>query len=71
VSAAHAATKLDPESHVAWSQYAHALARTDRVNECIEACRRALALGKDAEVSQLLERVEAARPRGLPARDAA
>src|SRR5438270_455228 len=27
VSAAHAATQLDPQSQVAWSQYAHALAR--------------------------------------------
>src|SRR5437588_3130744 len=71
VSAAHAATQLDPESHPAWSQYAHALARTDRVTECIDACRRALSLGEDPEVSELLARVEAAQPRPLPHRTAA
>jgi tetratricopeptide (TPR) repeat protein len=71
VSAAQAATQIDPESHSAWSQYAHALARTDRASECIEACRRALALGEDAEVSELLGRVEAAQPRRLSDRTAA
>jgi tetratricopeptide (TPR) repeat protein len=71
VSAAHAATMLDPESPSAWSQYAHALARTDRASECIDACRRALALGEDAEVADLLARVKAARPRRLPDRTAA
>src|SRR5436305_141792 len=65
VSAAHAATQVDPQSHPAWSQYAHALARTDRVTECIDACRRALSLGEDPEVAELLERAEAARPRRL------
>ena len=60
VSAAAAATELDPESASAWSTYAHALARTDRLAECEEACRRALALGQDPEVSDLLARVEAA-----------
>jgi tetratricopeptide (TPR) repeat protein len=71
VSAAHAATQLDPESQSAWSRYAHALARTDRVSECLEACRRALALGEDPEVADLLARVEAAQPRPLPNRTAA
>ena len=71
VSAAEAATRLDPESKTAWSSYAHALARTDRINECIEACRRALALGEDAEVAEMLALVEASRPRGLPERNAA
>jgi tetratricopeptide (TPR) repeat protein len=71
VSAAHAATHIDPESPRAWSTYAHALARTDRPAECGDACRRALALGDDAEVSELLERVEAATPRGLSERSAA
>src|SRR5438270_2308578 len=47
VSAAEAATRLDPESHPAWSRYAHALARTDRLSECLDACRRSLALGDD------------------------
>jgi tetratricopeptide (TPR) repeat protein len=71
VSAAHAATVLDPECQRAWSSYAHALARTDRVSECLEACRRALALGEDQEVSDLLARVSAAEPRGLAQRTAA
>jgi tetratricopeptide (TPR) repeat protein len=65
VSAAFAATQLDPESHNAWSTYAHALARTDRTSECIDACRRALAFGDDPEVSDLLDHLNAAEPRGL------
>jgi tetratricopeptide (TPR) repeat protein len=71
VSAAHAATALDPVSAAAWSTYAHALARTDRMRECIEACERALALGRSAEVADLLERAQAAIPRGLAQRSAA
>ncbi len=71
VSAAHAATAIDPKSLQAWSTYAHALARTDRLGECAQACRRALKLGKDPEVSELLERVKAATPRGLSERSAA
>jgi tetratricopeptide (TPR) repeat protein len=71
VSAAHAATHIDPSSQRAWSTYAHALARTDRLAECRDACRQALRLGKDDEVSQLLDRVEAATPRGLSERSAA
>ena len=34
----------------AWTRLAHALARTDRVGECIAACERALELGADGEV---------------------
>jgi tetratricopeptide (TPR) repeat protein len=71
VSAAHAATQVDPESTLAWSRYAHALARTERVVECTDACRRALELGDDPEVADLLSWLEASRPRELPARDAA
>jgi tetratricopeptide (TPR) repeat protein len=71
VSAAHAATVLDEESPRAWASYAHSLARTDRASECREACRRALALGEDPEVSDLLARVSAAEPRGLAERTAA
>jgi tetratricopeptide (TPR) repeat protein len=71
VSAAHAATAIEPDSLQAWSTYAHALARTDRIGECEQACRRALELGKDPEVSELLERVKAATPRGLSHRSAA
>jgi tetratricopeptide (TPR) repeat protein len=71
VSAAYAATQIDPTSQRAWSTYAHALARTDRLAECGDACRRALKLGKDDEVSQLLDRVDAVAPRGLSQRSAA
>jgi tetratricopeptide (TPR) repeat protein len=71
VSAAHAATRLDPESRAAWSTYAHSLARTDRVSDCIAACRHALALGEDPEVADLLVRVEASTPRGISERTAA
>ena len=71
VSAAHAATVLDPDSQRAWASYAHSLARTDRASECREACRRALALGDDPEVAELLARISAAEPRGLDERTAA
>jgi tetratricopeptide (TPR) repeat protein len=71
VSAAHAATMIEPESQAAWSTYAHALARTDRLQECIAACDRALALGKNVEVLELLARVEALQPRELSQRSAA
>jgi tetratricopeptide (TPR) repeat protein len=71
VSAAQAATVLGPDSAAAWSTYAHALARTDRAAECAEACRRALSLGDDPEVRELLARIEREAPRGLSARSAA
>ena len=71
VSSAEAATLHEPGSPRAWSTYAHALARTDRRAECEEACRRALALGEDPEVEDLLARLEASAPRGLSARSAA
>jgi tetratricopeptide (TPR) repeat protein len=71
VSTAEAATRLDPESPSAWSRYAHSLARTDRVKECIDACRRALSLADNAEVSDLLAQVEASQPRELSPRIAA
>jgi tetratricopeptide (TPR) repeat protein len=71
VSAAHAATLLDDESREGWSSYAHALSRTDRVSECLAACRRALALGDDEEVAELLARMEAATPRELTGSSAA
>jgi tetratricopeptide (TPR) repeat protein len=71
VSAAEAATRVDPESHAAWASYAHALARTDRAGECIEACRRALSLQDSPEVADLRDRVEASVPRELSERTAA
>ena len=71
VSVAKQATELEPKSGRAWSAYAHALARTDRMTECIEACKRALKLSDDPEVRELLTRAKAALPKGLPARSAA
>jgi tetratricopeptide (TPR) repeat protein len=65
VSACEQATELAPESEAAWSRLAHALARTDRVTECLAACDRALALGDDAEVRNLRAQVLAAAPREL------
>jgi tetratricopeptide (TPR) repeat protein len=71
VSACEAATRLAPDSGAAFTRYAFALARTDRTTECIETCERALALGSNAEVAELLERVRAAIPRELGERSAA
>ena len=71
VSAAQAATVLDETSPHAWSTLAHALARTDRLAECTLACERALELGPDAEVSDLLAWVREQRPREIPTRTAA
>jgi len=67
VSVCEQATGLDPGSGPAWARYAHALARTDRVSECVEACERALALEPDLEVAHLHERIRALDPRVLPA----
>ena len=59
---------LDGERADAWSRYAHALARTDRVSDAIAAAERALMLApEDEEVAVLLERLHAAQPRVLPA----
>ena len=38
--------ELAPDSRGAWSRYAHALARTDRTQDCLAACERALALAR-------------------------
>jgi tetratricopeptide (TPR) repeat protein len=65
VSACEQATELAPESAAAWSRLAHALARTDRLSECVAACERALALTDDAEVRDLREQVLATAPRAL------
>jgi tetratricopeptide (TPR) repeat protein len=67
VSACEQATLVAPHDAQAWSRYAHALARTDRVGECIAACEHALALGDDPEVADLLETVRGRQPRGLEA----
>ena len=58
---------LAPESEVAWARYAHALARTDRVSDCLEACERALALADDPEVRDLRDQVARLAPRELHA----
>jgi tetratricopeptide (TPR) repeat protein len=71
VSAAQAATVIAPGSPQAWSAYAHALARTDRLQECITACEHALGLSDDPEVRDLLERTKAALPHELSSRTAA
>ncbi len=66
VSACEAATRLDPQSADAWSRLAHALARTDRIGDCLAACETAIKLGAHEEVLDLRERVRAARQRVLP-----
>ncbi|TML30222.1 MAG: tetratricopeptide repeat protein [Actinobacteria bacterium] len=66
VSACHDATRLDPDSPTAWARYAHALARTDRVAEGIDACERAIHLAPDPEVADLLGRLREREPHVLP-----
>ena len=65
VTACEQATKVAPESPIAWARYAHALARTDRVRDCLAACERALELAEDPEVRDLREQVLAHAPREL------
>jgi tetratricopeptide (TPR) repeat protein len=65
VTACEQATQLVPQSATAWSRYAHALARTDRVSDCLAACERALSLADDDEVRDLREHVLATAPREL------
>ena len=60
------AVELDPESAVAWTRLAHALARTDRISDAIAACERALELGAGAEVADLLARMREREQRLLP-----
>ncbi len=68
VTACEQATFVDGESGAAWSRYAHALARTDRVSDAIVAAERALDLDvQDLEIAELLERLREALPRVLPA----
>jgi tetratricopeptide (TPR) repeat protein len=66
VSACEQAVGLAPDSLEAASRLAHALARTERVGECLEACERALALGAGYEVRELRRRIRAAETRVLP-----
>ncbi len=65
VTACEQATQIAPESPTAWSRYAHALARTDRVTDCLAACERALELADDPEVRDLREYVLSQAPREL------
>src|SRR3954470_21884300 len=65
VSACEQATQIAPESAAAWARYAHALARTDRISDCLAACERALELADDPEVRNLREQVLAHAPRAL------
>jgi tetratricopeptide (TPR) repeat protein len=67
VTACEQATLLDDRNGAAWSRLAHALARTDRVSDAIEACDRALRLGPDPEVGELVGRLREQLPRVLPA----
>jgi tetratricopeptide (TPR) repeat protein len=71
VTACEQATLIAPESAGAWARYAHALARTDRVRDCLSACERALELADDEAVRDLRDRVLAAAPRELTDRTAA
>lgn len=67
VTASEQATLLDCESAAAWARLAHALARTDRVSDAIEACDTALRLARSDEVAELLARLRDELPRVLPA----
>ena len=67
VTACEQATVLAPQSEVAWARYAHALARTDRITDCLEACERALALADDPEIRDLREHLARTAPRELHA----
>jgi hypothetical protein len=67
VSATTQAIRTYPDSLDAWTRHAFALARTDRIAEGIEAAERALALGADGEVVELLDHLRATLPRVLPA----
>ena len=42
---------LDPKSADAWSRLAHALARTDRIGDCLAACETAIKLGAHGRFS--------------------
>jgi tetratricopeptide (TPR) repeat protein len=71
VSACEQATHLDSESEPAWSRYAHALARTDRISEAIAAADRAVTLGAGEETAELLGRLREQAQRVLPGSAAA
>ncbi|MGX6447878.1 tetratricopeptide repeat protein, partial [Patulibacter sp. S7RM1-6] len=58
----------EPVRARAWARYAHALARTDRTTDALDACDRALDLApKDREVVELRDRLRERLPRELHA----
>ncbi len=63
VSVCEQAVELDPDSVDAWTRLAHALARTDRVTECLAACERAIELGGEGEMLELLDHASRTRSR--------
>src|ERR687889_62148 len=67
VTACEQATMIAPESPAAWARYAHALARTDRIGDCLAACERALELADDPEVRDVRDQVVRSAPRELRA----
>nr|MBA2348961.1 tetratricopeptide repeat protein [Solirubrobacterales bacterium] len=68
ITATEQATQLEPGSAPAWSRYAHALARSDRLSDAVAATERAAELAPgDLEVRALLVRLREAAPRALPA----
>jgi Tetratricopeptide repeat len=71
VSACEQACDLAPDSPACWARLAHALARTDRISDCLAACERALALRDDPEVRDLRDDVLAMAPRELARESAA
>ncbi len=67
VTACEQATALASDSPAAWARFAHALARTDRVSDCLAACERALELADDPEVRDVRDQVVRSAPRELRA----
>lgn len=68
LTACEQATVVAPASGPAWARLAHALARSDRVGDAIDAADRALGLVPgDDEVAALLVRLRERGPRVLPA----
>ena len=68
ITACEQATVLQRDSSIAWSRLAHALARSDRVSDAIDAADRALKLEPDnRELRTLLESLLERQPRVLPA----
>lgn len=68
VTATEQATLIDRDSPLAWTRYAHALARTDRVSDALAAASHAHELvPDDEEVAALVENLRNLQPRVLQA----